>query len=838
MEHELRINLSLRSRMSEEQPSLQEANGNLDTAVDGTSGEIEMEERRSTRVRQASVVRDREGDLNEKKLALQKSRAGHIGNLTKVHNEITHLMESDASLEDVLREHVKFNEAWRKFVDAHESYLELLDSPTDALVLEKAQTIYDEQLKRKLDLDFDVRLWQRDREPERGEYHSMFSCEMRGSRRSGVSRSSSRSSTVSRKKEKLALAQLNLRQLKIRQQLDEQQHAIREKQEKEEQEIRRKRELLEAEMEAEKAAVSLQVYEEIDKSQRNPFLEYLEPALRENEVLDSMSKVSANDQLVVPLENATMVETPALSSGVGKVELIVPVSVELTTYLPASTVTLSNSLAGNMPTVPTPSIWKPRHPSPHLMSSKSSSPLVDPLLPKTEPKQTSPGQCVESWSSCWQIPQPSVPQEVKVETTNQQFDSGQEMVKALRQVVSSPKVEYHRFDGDPLKYVTFMHNFETYLEKDNPDESRRLQLLIQHCTGKAREAIESCANLPNDGYRVAKQTLRENFGKPHVIAEAHVRKLLGLPCLKNVDGPALLEFSRHLDTADRTLTGMGAEYVSDLNHMNTLRELAKKLPMFLRGRWTECAGKIIGLGRRPKFQDFVTFVKERAKLVDNEFGRDMVPGSLKETPSRRNRVNQSGNFPGLSSFVAGTGPTNQSDNVRGLNFVDARAACLVCSKQHDIWKCSKFKGLTYEEKWRVVRSGGLCNKCLEKGHISKECPKVNFKCQRLGCGGNHHTLMHRPTTRIARDLSSGSSRRDNASQSGNNGTSVTTEQQLLQVSSGSRDVTGAGNGNGIAVAILELEKQECVSELFLSRFEGRATTRLLRHTPSWTMAQR
>ena len=88
---------------------------------------------------------------------------------------------------------------------------------------------------------------------------------------------------------------------------------------------------------------------------------------------------------------------------------------------------------------------------------------------------------------------------MKVETTDQQYDSGQEIVKELRQVVSSPKVEYHRFDGDPLKYVTFVHNFETYLEKDNPDEARRLQLLIQHCTGKAREAIESCANLPNDG---------------------------------------------------------------------------------------------------------------------------------------------------------------------------------------------------------------------------------------------------------------------------------------------------------------------------------------------------
>ena len=173
------------NRMLEEQ-LLPQANGNLDTAVDGTSGEIEMEERRSTRVRQASVVRDREGDLNEKKLALQKSCAGHIGNLTKVHNEITRLMESDGSSEEVLRERMKFDEAWRQFVDAHESYLELLDSPTDALVLEKARTTYDERLKRKLDLDFDVRLWHKYKESERGEYNSMFSGETRGSRCSGV----------------------------------------------------------------------------------------------------------------------------------------------------------------------------------------------------------------------------------------------------------------------------------------------------------------------------------------------------------------------------------------------------------------------------------------------------------------------------------------------------------------------------------------------------------------------------------------------------------------------------------------------------------------------------
>ena len=97
------------------------------------------------------------------------------------------------------------------------------------------------------------------------------------------------------------------------------------------------------------------------------------------------------------------------------------------------------------------------------MSSKSPSPLVGPLLSKTELKQTSPGQCIGSWSSSWQIPQPTVPRKVKVATTNHQSDGGQEILKAPRQVVSSPKVEYHPFDDDPLKYVAFMQNFETCL---------------------------------------------------------------------------------------------------------------------------------------------------------------------------------------------------------------------------------------------------------------------------------------------------------------------------------------------------------------------------------------
>ena len=183
------------------------------------------------------------------------------------------------------------------------------------------------------------------------------------------------------------------------------------------------------------------------------------------------------------------------------------------------------------------------------------------------------------------------------------------------------------------------------MERDNPDDSRKLQLLIQHCDGKVREAIESCINLPSkDGYRVAKETLQENFGKLYVIAMAHIKRQTDLPSIKSADGPSLLEFSRHLNTAGRTLRGMGASYACDLGHMNTLRELAKKMPMHLRAKWTEQAGNIIEKDRKLGFEDFLKFIQKRARLVNNELGTDMAYSmKTKSAKSERGGVRREDN---------------------------------------------------------------------------------------------------------------------------------------------------------------------------------------------------
>ena len=54
-----------------------------------------------------------------------------------------------------------------------------------------------------------------------------------------------------------------------------------------------------------------------------------------------------------------------------------------------------------------------------------------------------------------------------------------------------PKTEIVMFDGNPLHYHLFIKTIENSEEKFTEDGDIRLQLLIQYCTGKAREAIKS-----------------------------------------------------------------------------------------------------------------------------------------------------------------------------------------------------------------------------------------------------------------------------------------------------------------------------------------------------------
>ncbi|KXJ19739.1 hypothetical protein AC249_AIPGENE21509 [Exaiptasia diaphana] len=63
-------------------------------------------------------------------------------------------------------------------------------------------------------------------------------------------------------------------------------------------------------------------------------------------------------------------------------------------------------------------------------------------------------------------------------------------------------------------------------QSDQNDSNERLQLLIQYCTGKAKNIVKGCGMMDADeGYKTAKALLERRFGDKYVVSDAWIKKL-------------------------------------------------------------------------------------------------------------------------------------------------------------------------------------------------------------------------------------------------------------------------------------------------------------------------
>lgn len=146
------------------------------------------------------------GERSERANALYASRVGYISSLTRIRREIEEHFKSNGKLKQVESKLIAYEKSWRDFVSTHEKYLDNIDNDKER---QAALNVYEEQFKRKHEFDC-VIMSQR----EKLECRQSIGTESRRSA-SIRTRSSrmSRMTTLSKKKEKLAIAQLKIDQI-------------------------------------------------------------------------------------------------------------------------------------------------------------------------------------------------------------------------------------------------------------------------------------------------------------------------------------------------------------------------------------------------------------------------------------------------------------------------------------------------------------------------------------------------------------------------------------------------------------------------------------------------
>ena len=69
----------------------------------------------------------------------------------------------------------------------------------------------------------------------------------------------------------------------------------------------------------------------------------------------------------------------------------------------------------------------------------------------------------------------------------------QEAMQLMADGDSTRERELLTFDSNPLDYWLFVNSFEVNVARRAKDAESKLVYLIQHCTGKAKEATKNCS---------------------------------------------------------------------------------------------------------------------------------------------------------------------------------------------------------------------------------------------------------------------------------------------------------------------------------------------------------
>ena len=98
------------------------------------------------------------------------------------------------------------------------------------------------------------------------------------------------------------------------------------------------------------------------------------------------------------------------------------------------------------------------------------------------------------------------------------------------------------------------------------NDGAKLTRLLYYCTGPAKNVIQCCSVMkPTEGYKRARQLLKDRFGDEYVIAEAWVGKISESKPISAHDtsGLGLQEFADDLRNCEQTLTAMN--YLAEIN---------------------------------------------------------------------------------------------------------------------------------------------------------------------------------------------------------------------------------------------------------------------------------
>ena len=330
------------------------------------------------------------------------------------------------------------------------------------------------------------------------------------------------------------------------------------------------------------------------------------------------------------------------------------------------------------------------------------------------------------------------------------------------QVLRAPRAKLPTFDGNPLEFHDFIRAFESQVEPWMETEAAKWATLVSQCKGEAADALKACSFVPQaHRYEAAKTLLHKKYGTKEVVEQAWMTHL-------QTPMSSIEKLSVSLDAAVQALEATTAARYAD--HHLTLHAIQRGFPEALQRKWGTELLKRRERGEEPTLAFLAEVVRKFAdrerqwqQLTEETRGRSRsntrwdraadAPRRAQRPPSRRREA--AACYAAAASQPRQTRLTNNittsSPQPRRAHTIDqgvttppAPPRCYICDAAHRPHQCSTLKEMSVDERYIAVKKGRACYRCLEQGHLSRQCKHYCRTCR-----GGHHTLLHHDSRPIA-----------------------------------------------------------------------------------------
>ena len=280
-------------------------------------------------------------------------------------------------------------------------------------------------------------------------------------------------------------------------------------------------------------------------------------------------------------------------------------------------------------------------------------------------------------------------------TTSKAFENRMPPHSSL---VPGPRLKLDKSDANVLKYLTFKRKFIRMIKNEYLDFDIRFAFLEEACVGRAQQVIAglSCLEDREQAYNMAWSRLNKRFGNPTKLMSLVNQDLEGPP-IKEWNAKALIDLCDNMYKCETSFFGWRECHL--LNNDDLLQKVFQRLPYKLKSQFVSVVDK--GLG---------TFTQLRELVENAAYGQLLSQGN----------VRKSNNNQGVLNNVCKHTCVAQQ-HLAPIKAAVEPSLCVLCSENHEIWKCAVFESKFIKERLSLAQTFKLCFKCLRTGHGVSQC---------------------------------------------------------------------------------------------------------------------